>query len=399
MKLIRCYIENFGKLSKYKYEFNDGLNIIKEDNGFGKTTFATFIKAMFYGLEKTNKGEKIDRKLYKPWQGGNFGGNIEFTINDKNYKLERFFGAKATEDTFKLYDLNTNLESNDYTENIGEEIFNLNKSSYEKTTYIPQGQIKVQMEDSISAKLGNIVELENDINTSDDAIKLLDEAKKLYQKKGSKGLIYEQKLKLNELQINLENRKKDEQVLEQRIQKSDQMNEELQNLQKIKKEKEKILTEKIEQDRKIAKLETYNNIKSKVKENEDNINNLNSFFKSGVPEEDMLQNYTNKVSDFQKAIVEMSHNGLNSDEETRLKILKNKFNNLTEEDIDNKIMEAGRLQEIENNIQMVQSNRQELEGQMLKIKEISTNQNKISKIFLILGLISVVIRLNNNTFG
>lgn len=393
MKLIRCYIENFGKLSKYKYEFNDGLNIIKEDNGFGKTTFASFIKAMFYGLEKTNKGDKIERKLYKPWKGGNFGGNIEFKINDKTYKIERFFGNKATEDTFKLYDLNTNLESTDYTENIGEEIFNLNKSSYEKTTYIPQGQIKVQMEDGINAKLGNMVEMENDINTSDEAIKLLDNAKKLYQKRGSKGLLYEQNQILSELQRNLENRKKDEQSFNERIEKLNEINKDLENLQKTKKETEITITKKIEQDRKIAKLETYNNIKNKVKENEDNINNIKSFFKLGIPEDNVLQNYTNKVSDFQKKTIELSHNGLNSDEETRLKMLQNKFDNLTEEDIDNKIMESEKLQDIEKNIQMIQSNCQELEGQMSKSKELNENQNKMSKNFLILGLSLVILGL------
>ena len=31
MKLIRCHIENFGKLSGYDYDFTDGLNTIKED--------------------------------------------------------------------------------------------------------------------------------------------------------------------------------------------------------------------------------------------------------------------------------------------------------------------------------------------------------------------------------
>ena len=47
---------------------------------------------------------------------------------------------KEAEDTFKLYDLSTNLESKDYSENIGEEIFKINKSGYERSTYIPQGE-------------------------------------------------------------------------------------------------------------------------------------------------------------------------------------------------------------------------------------------------------------------
>ena len=78
LKLLNCYIDNFGKLHNYSHKFKDGLNIINEQNGFGKTTFATFIKSMFYGLDVgTNvKTEKSERKKYFPWQGGNYGGNI-----------------------------------------------------------------------------------------------------------------------------------------------------------------------------------------------------------------------------------------------------------------------------------------------------------------------------------
>ena len=105
MKLINCYIQNFGKLKDFSFEFQDGINKIKQDNGFGKTTFASFIKSMFYGLDKqTNiKSEKSERKKYMPWQGGIFGGSIEFEINNKKYRIERTFGKKSSEDTFKLF--------------------------------------------------------------------------------------------------------------------------------------------------------------------------------------------------------------------------------------------------------------------------------------------------------
>ena len=210
MKLIKCYIENFGKLHNFQYEFQDGLNIIKQQNGFGKTTFATFIKSMFYGLDVgTNvKIEKSDRKRYYPWQGGNYGGNIEFEVNGRKYKIERFFGKKQQEDTFKLYNLETNLESSDYSENIGEEIFKINKSGFERSVYIPQGQVQMEMEDSISAKLGNVLENDNDINTSEDALKALNEAKKFYIKdKGKGGFIDGKKEQLNNLERKLENTK------------------------------------------------------------------------------------------------------------------------------------------------------------------------------------------------
>ena len=79
MKLLKCHIQNFGKLQDFNYDFQNGLNTIKQDNGFGKTTFATFIKSMFYGLDTQANArfEKSDRKKYIPWQGGIYGGSIE----------------------------------------------------------------------------------------------------------------------------------------------------------------------------------------------------------------------------------------------------------------------------------------------------------------------------------
>lgn len=51
MKLIRCEIQNFGKIRKGIYEFKDGCNAFCERNGWGKSTLAAFIKIMLYGFE------------------------------------------------------------------------------------------------------------------------------------------------------------------------------------------------------------------------------------------------------------------------------------------------------------------------------------------------------------
>ena len=195
MKIKKCYIENFGKLHEFKYEFSDGLNIINEMNGWGKSTLATFIKVMFYGFDSSNKKAitENERKKYYPWQGGKFGGNLEFEIDGNIYEIERFFGLKEKEDTFKLYNKQTNMESNDYSSNIGEEIFKIDRSAYERSTYIPQQSIDIKINDSLSAKLSNILESENDINTSDKAIEKIKNEMREYKKTGKKGLIYEYK--------------------------------------------------------------------------------------------------------------------------------------------------------------------------------------------------------------
>ena len=55
MRILRLHIENFGTLHDYDLELQDGLHVIHEENGWGKSTLAAFIKAMFYGLPRTAK--------------------------------------------------------------------------------------------------------------------------------------------------------------------------------------------------------------------------------------------------------------------------------------------------------------------------------------------------------
>ena len=97
MRLIRCYIENFGGLSQYRMDFDEGLTTIQAENGFGKTTLAEFIRAMFYGFPRAVKAlEKNPRKKYTPWGGGAFGGYLIFEHEGKRYRISRRFGATGT---------------------------------------------------------------------------------------------------------------------------------------------------------------------------------------------------------------------------------------------------------------------------------------------------------------
>ena len=395
MKLIKCYIENFGKLHNYSYNFEDGLNIIKEENGFGKTTFATFIKSMFYGLDSAVnvKTEKSDRKKYYPWQGGNYGGNIEFEIDNKQYKIERFFGKKASEDTFKLYNLSTNLESNDYTENIGEEIFKINKSAYERSTYIPQGQIQIEMEDSLSAKLGNVLESDNDINTSEDAIKKLNESKKVFKKdKGKGGLIDESKDKLFELQRKLENSRTDLETLDVRKEQLNIKIEEIKQLDEKRENAQKILANKIEQDRQMAKKQTYNTYLENYNSAEEKYLKLKEFFSNGVPEDIELEILAKKNQELEKTKIEINNYNFSEEEKNTLLELKNIFDgkNITLDDIDKSIVYCSKVQEIENNINKLKLEEENAKKNLDKINA-EKKKNKISAIFTILGIVCFII--------
>ena len=166
MKLIACHIENFGKLSNLSVEFSDGINVINESNAWGKSTLAAFLKTMFYGLDakKDPKAFDKERNIYRPWQGGAFGGEVDFEVEGRRYRISRSFGRTEKQDEFHLYDLSTNLECEDYTEDIGVELFELDSASFKRSIYIAQNDCASAASDSINAKLGNLAENTDDIN-------------------------------------------------------------------------------------------------------------------------------------------------------------------------------------------------------------------------------------------
>lgn len=218
MLLKRCYVQGFGKLQEFTYEFSEGLNVICTENGWGKSTFAAFLRAMFYGLPQAGartKLEEAERRKYRPWNGGVMGGYLVFEVNGKEYKAERTFGKKEAEDTFRLIDLSTNLDSTDFSPELGKELFGLDKEAYSRSTYLPQNKISDGgINDSIGKKLGRMAEGEEDGGNFDKAYETLDELRKKYipdRQKGEKGYVAEINRRLSEARAELEScRRKEE---------------------------------------------------------------------------------------------------------------------------------------------------------------------------------------------
>ena len=176
MRLISCYIENFGKISDFAMDFDSDINAICKENGWGKSTLAAFIKVMFYGFEneRARKDEvNNERKRYKPWQGGSYGGRIVFEAGNKTYVMSRIFGTKEKEDEFELRDEDTNRVVDDYSVNIGEELFGIDSTSFMRTIYISQSGCETSTTGSINAKLGNLIEDTDDINNYETVTKKL----------------------------------------------------------------------------------------------------------------------------------------------------------------------------------------------------------------------------------
>ena len=169
MRLIDCYIENFGKLSQKPVTFLPGCNIICEENGWGKSTLAAFIRVMFYGFENEKSRDELknERKRYRPWQGGVYGGRLTFEAGGERYVIERTFGTKEKEDCFKLRIQSTNLESDRYGAAVGEELFQLDSQSFCRTVFLSQRDCITSVTDDIHAKIGDLALTADDMNRYD----------------------------------------------------------------------------------------------------------------------------------------------------------------------------------------------------------------------------------------
>lgn len=327
MRLIKCYIENFGTLHDFSYDFSDGINEIQQENGWGKTTFGVFVKAMFYGLEYAprKKTAEYERKKYYPWQGGNFGGSLELEIRGKHYKMERYFGKKDKEDSFVLYDLKTGLVSQDYTDKIGEEIFHIDMESYERSTYIPQNGISISMTDSINAKLSNLVENGNDINNYENAYAKLEEHLKEYKKTGGRGKIAQLQEKIFAKQDEIEeckNKAEGMALIEAQI---EQQLVQRRGLELIRNNlKEEVLKASAGKEQ-AAKGQHYESLKKRVADITEQKKPFDAIFTNGLPTEDELEAVGGKFKELTNIEQERALAHLNEEEEKQLDTLDEFF--------------------------------------------------------------------------
>ncbi|MCD8286848.1 MAG: AAA family ATPase [Clostridia bacterium] len=209
MKLLSCVIQGFGKFKSVKIDFNEGLTCICEDNGYGKTTLAAFLKAMFYGMDSSTKKSKFnDRTHYLPFDSGAYGGVVIFEYGGIKYRIKRTFdSSSSTKDT---YELSADRDNAPFlADPIGEKIFGIDRDSFERTIFITSQEIDLNSTDSIKTKLNNFVEGTSDDTNLQQAIKKLEGRAKDYSyKSGKGGLIYEEKCRADKIRSEIANRDK-----------------------------------------------------------------------------------------------------------------------------------------------------------------------------------------------
>lgn len=97
MKIIRLDLISFGRFNNYTIEFGDKFNLIYGLNESGKTTISKFIEGVFYGFIKPYLKRTVyteDYEKYRPWNSENYEGSILVEKDNKRYVIYRNFKEK-----------------------------------------------------------------------------------------------------------------------------------------------------------------------------------------------------------------------------------------------------------------------------------------------------------------
>lgn len=204
MKIVSLSVKSFGKLNNVNLTFNDGVNVINNVNGFGKTTMAAFIRAMLYGFTYSRVKGTTDAARYAPWGADDkFGGSMTVEHNGETYRIERFFGKTARSEQLTVTNARTNKPVNIST-SLGEYFLGLTADSYDRSAYFPQEAVELSTNDNFEAKLANLVQ-NNDVDYDKVQKDLRDYRRTLRLERGDGGKIYELTTSQRQCQRDLNN--------------------------------------------------------------------------------------------------------------------------------------------------------------------------------------------------
>ncbi len=349
MKFISCYIQGFGTLKDKSYKFNDGINQFLCDNGFGKSTLLAFIRAMLYGLDyKQGTNKFYERIHFKPWDEGDWGGSLDISLESNNYKIVRSFGRKRTEDTFKLYNLDTMQESEDYGEDIGEKIFEVDKDSFEKSVFFGQQGLETGLTTSLNTKMGNLSNVKDDMNQFDNAIDNIEKIRLQYESKSktNPGKIHLINEKIRECEEAKEHIPILEKALRDRIAGIDEKKKQIEKILEVRKS----LTDKIKAAG--EKKEALGQLNAKKEQHEKlklQLDTINGFFGGKLPEEDRLRQIQEQYRELIEKQSRLSEIQSLMPTEERQEFLKSVFadeSSITREEIELSVREAEEISKL-----------------------------------------------------
>ena len=149
----------FGCLDGAELELSGGTDRFVLANEGGKSTWAAFVTAMFYGLDprRSAKGRLSDKERYMPWSGKPMEGLMELEVDGKHILLQRTSTAARPFGKLQAWDQDTGLLIADLTgENCGIRLLGVEREVFRRTAFLSGSELAVSMDHDLSRRLGSL---------------------------------------------------------------------------------------------------------------------------------------------------------------------------------------------------------------------------------------------------
>jgi len=148
----------FGCLDGAVLEPGEGLNTFLMPNESGKSTWAAFLTAMFYGVEtgqRAAKGRVPDKLRYQPWSGKPMSGTVELEREGQVLVLQRTSERGRPMAVFRAWDRDTGLEIPGLTgENCGRKLLGVERAVYRRSAFLSGTELAVTQDQDLARRLG-----------------------------------------------------------------------------------------------------------------------------------------------------------------------------------------------------------------------------------------------------
>lgn len=180
---IKKMTATFGKLKNSKLELEPGLNIIYAPNEYGKSTWCSFIKAMLYGVDTSERdriGHISAKTRIRPWDGSATAGTMEITHNGKDITMQRTNkGSAPFRNLLAVYTGTADFVGSLTGETAGEELTGVSEQVFERTAFIRRPEMRVSQTSDLEKRISSLVAMDDEQSSYSEADALL----RLWQRK------------------------------------------------------------------------------------------------------------------------------------------------------------------------------------------------------------------------
>ena len=163
MRINKVQINGFGNIVNKNFEFDNGINLVRGNNEDGKSTLVYFIKSMLYGINRNKAGENFSElERFTPWQGTDFSGKMDYSIDDKKFSTFRDFNRNNS----KVFDgsgmdiTSQFNKDNSRCVEVGFTHLGIDEETFFNSAFVSQGNVEVGANErrNLIQKITNVIQ-------------------------------------------------------------------------------------------------------------------------------------------------------------------------------------------------------------------------------------------------